>query len=171
MSTFKLDGANHSVVSFAVPYLTGKFRGGFTGLDATLEAGDDGTPQSLEGSADTTNLVVRDENLKGHMLSGDFFDAENAPKLSFQSKDISRSGDSVTVKGELSVRGASQPVELKGTIKGPLVDQFGQTRVGLELQGTIDRSAYGVSWNVDAAEGPALGNDVEVSADLFFVQQ
>lgn len=171
MSTFKLDGANHSVVSFAVPYLTGKFRGGFTGLDATLETGDDGTPTSLEGSTDTTNLVVRDDNLRGHMLSGDFFDAENAPKLSFRSSDISRNGDSLRVKGELSVRGASQPVELDGTIKGPLVDQFGQTRVGLELKGTLDRARHGVSWNVDAADGPALGDQVEVAADLFFVQQ
>lgn len=172
MSTFKLDGANHSVVSFAVPYLTNRFRGGFTGLDATLEVDDDGNPTSLTGSTRADNLVVRDDNLRGHMLTGDFFDAENAPEMTFRSSEIKRSGDKLTVTGEISLRGTSQPVELSGSIKGPLNDQFGQERLGVELRGSVDRTKFGIDWNVDAQSGgPALGNEVEVEADLFFVRQ
>lgn len=172
MATFKLDGANHSVVSFAVPYLTGKFRGGFTGLDATLEVGDDGTPASLTGASRTENLVVRDDNLRGHMLTGDFFDAENAPELSFASSSVNRSGDKVTVSGNLSLKGTEHPVELQGTISGPMTDQFGQERVGLELHGTIDRTKFGVDWNIDVPDGgKALGDQVDVDAELYFVKQ
>jgi polyisoprenoid-binding protein YceI len=169
MSTYKLDGANHSVASFAVPYVGSTFKASFAPLDATLEL--DNGSGSLTGSVPASGLTVRNDDLRGHMLSGDFFDAENAPELTFKSSELRRDGDKLTVKGELSARGATVAVEATGTITGPHADQFGQTRMSVVLEGTVDRTKLGMNWNADTADGPALANDVRITADLFFVEQ
>jgi polyisoprenoid-binding protein YceI len=167
MSTWQLDGANHSYVSFAVDYVGGKFKAGFAPIAATLEL-EDGSG-SLTGSARADSIIVRDENLRGHLLSPDFFDVEKAPDLTFSSKELAVDGEKVTVRGDLTLRGVSNPVELHGTVRGPVTDQFGQQRLGVVLETTIDRSRYGFDWNAETPTGGALANEVAVTADLFFV--
>jgi polyisoprenoid-binding protein YceI len=169
MSTYKLDGANHSVVSFDVHYVGSTFKASFAPIDATLEL--DNGSGSLTGSVPASGLTVRDDNLRGHMLSPDFFDAENASELTFKSTELSQNGEKLNVKGELSIRGASVPVQASGKITGPHADQFGQTRMNVVLEATVDRTQFGLNWNADTADGPALANDVHVVADLFFVEQ
>jgi polyisoprenoid-binding protein YceI len=169
MSTYKLDGANHSVVSFQVSYVGSTFKATFAPLEATLEL--DNGSGSLTGSVSASGLAVRDENLRGHMLGPEFFDEENSPTLTFESTELSRKGEKLTVRGDLSIRGATVPVEAKGTITGPHADQFGQTRMSVVLETTVDRSQFGMNWNADTADGPALANDVHVVVDLFFVEQ
>src|SRR3954451_13812718 len=83
----------HSDVGFAVDYLAGTFTGSFSDFDAKLT---DGT---LKGSAQVASVQVKDPNLEGHLQSPDFFDAERNPQLSFESKDISRSGNELTIDG------------------------------------------------------------------------
>jgi polyisoprenoid-binding protein YceI len=167
MSTWQLDGANHSVVSFAVDYVGGKFKASIAPISAGLELED--STGSLTGSARADGIVVRDENLRGHLLSPDFFDSENAPELTFKSNELEVDGEKITVRGDLTLRGTTHPVELHGTIRGPVVDQFGQNRLGVVLETTVDRSAYGFNWNADTPTGNALADEVAVTADLFFV--
>jgi polyisoprenoid-binding protein YceI len=167
--TFKLDPV-HSHVSFAVSYLGGTFRGSFAPVDGALEVSEDGSI-SLKGSTKAENVKVQEENLTGHLQSPDFFDAERAPELSFESNEVNVDGSSVTVKGDLSIKGASKPVELKGSLGEPLTDPFGNERVGLKLTGSIDRTAFGIEWNNPLPSGePALGNDVTLESELFFVK-
>jgi polyisoprenoid-binding protein YceI len=169
MSTYQLDGANHSVVSFAVDYVGGKFKASIAPISATLELED--STGSLTGSAPATGITVRDENLRGHLLSPDFFNAENAPELTFKSNELKVDGEKISVKGDLTLRGETHPVEAHGTVRGPVIDQFGQQRLGVVLETTVDRSKYGFDWNADTPTGNALANDVAVTADLFFVAQ
>ena len=97
----------HSTVGYAVRHSgVSLFKGGLVGFDATLA---DGT---LRGSADVASITVQDENLQGHLLSPDFFDAERFPRVSFESTSIRRDGDAITVEGELEIRGETRPVAL-----------------------------------------------------------
>jgi polyisoprenoid-binding protein YceI len=73
------------------------FKGGLTDFEATLRDG------RLQGSADVSSITVQDENLEGHLLSPDFFDAERFPRVSFASTDIRRDGDEILVEGELEI--------------------------------------------------------------------
>src|SRR5438046_260847 len=107
--TWKADAA-HSRVEFAVDYMTGTFRGSFSPFEAVLE---DGT---LSGSAKVADVKVQDENLAGHLQSPDFFDAERAPSIGFESREIAVDGPAVTIKGDLTIRGKANPVELTGTV-------------------------------------------------------
>jgi polyisoprenoid-binding protein YceI len=167
--TWNLD-ATHSHVGFAVDYMVGTFRGTFSPFTATLTVAEDGTA-TLEGSAPVRGVRVQDENLAGHLQSPDFFDAELAPELTFRSSRIERSGEDVTINGELTIRGTTLPVVLTGTVGEPAEDPYGGTRFILRLDGTIDRTAFGVNWNNPLPNGePALANDVAVTAELYLVR-
>jgi len=77
----------------------------------------------------------------------------------------------VTVRGEITIKGETRPIELHGTISDPITDPWGSERFGLKLEGTVDRTAFGVSWNNPLPTGePALANDVKLTADLQLVK-
>ena len=114
---------------------------------------------------------MQDENLAGHLQSPDFFDAELTPEITFRSTAIERSDDDVTVKGDLTIRGTTLPIVLTGTVGEPADDPFGGTRFSLRLEGTIDRTAFGLNWNNPLPNGePALANDVALTAELYLVR-
>jgi polyisoprenoid-binding protein YceI len=167
--TWKVD-ATHSQVGFAVDYMVGTFRGTFSPFEATLEVAEDGTA-TLVGSAPVSGVRVQDENLAAHLQSPDFFDAERAPEITFRSTSIERTGDEITVTGDLSIRGTSLPVELTGTVGEPAADPFGGTRFLMRLEGTINRVSFGIDWNNPLPDGrPALDNEVTLTAELYLVQ-
>src|SRR5436189_3722111 len=106
--TWALDPV-HSTIGFELPYMAGTFRGHFTDVDAKL------TADSLSGSARVASVDVKDENFAAHLQSPDFFDAERHPELTFASTSIERTGDELEVRGEITIRGTTKPVELVGT--------------------------------------------------------
>ena len=155
----------HSDLGFSIDYMAGTFRGTFSKFSATI------SDRTIRGAADVASVQVKDPNLEAHLQSPDFFDAERNPQLTFESKDVRRSGDEVVVDGELTIRGHTEPVELRGTISEPMSDPFGNERFGVKLHTTIDRTAYGITWNNPLPSGePALSSEVEIDADLQFVK-
>ena len=151
----------HSQVGYAVKHAgISLFKGEVEGFDASLT---DGT---LRGSAPVTGITVQDENLAGHLLSPDFFDAERHPTVSFTSTELRRNGDELVVEGELEIRGERRPVRLTGTIAGPVMD-----RIGISLETVIDRTDFGITWNMELPSGGAvLENEVRLTADLELVK-
>jgi polyisoprenoid-binding protein YceI len=158
----------HSNVSFEVSYTgVNSFRGSFREFSAALEG------DSLEGSAKVASVDVKDEQLNGHLQSPDFFDAARYPEVSFKATELRKLDDNrIEGKGELTIKGTTQPIELTGKISdGPQTDPFGRERLGLNLETSIDRTQYGVSWNApNQSGGDYLGNDVKLIAELAFVR-
>jgi polyisoprenoid-binding protein YceI len=160
----------HSHVGFEIGYAGGTFRGSFTPFEATLDVGSDGAG-SLKGQAQADSVHVLDENLNAHLLAPDFFDAERAPLLGFQSSEIRRAGNDVAIAGELTIKGVSVPVELTGTIGEAAPNPSGGERLPLHLETTVDRRAFGIDWQMELPNGePALAYDVKLSADLYLVK-
>jgi polyisoprenoid-binding protein YceI len=159
--TWALDPV-HSQVGFAVKHMgVSLFRGGLDEFDAALTEG------TLSGSAKVASIKVQDENLNGHLLSPDFFDATRFPEVRFTSTELRREGDEVVVEGELEIRGTRKPVQLAGTIAGPVND-----RIGITLATTIDRTDFGMNWNMEVpGGGVALENEVTLTADLELVRK
>ncbi len=151
----------HSTIGFAVDYMAGTFAGTFSDFDVSVADG------VLQGTAKVASVEVQDPTLESHLQTPDFFDAERYPELSFVSRSIERSGDELAIAGDITIKGHTEPVDLKATITEPIDDQYGGTRYGLKLKTTIDRRAFGVSWNSPLPSGePALSNDVVLTADL-----
>jgi polyisoprenoid-binding protein YceI len=169
VGTWQLDPA-HSHVGFELDYMGGVFRGSFSPVEGTLTVDEQGNAK-LEGSASVDAVKVQDENLNAHLLSPEFFDVQRTPLLRFESQNIERSGDQVRVEGELTIRGTTQPVELEGTFTEPLTDAYGRERFGLKLEGNLDRTQFGLNWNIPLPSGePSLSNEVGLVGELYFVK-
>src|SRR5438445_13478481 len=160
----------HSRIDFEVSYLAGTFKGECHEIRAELTV--DAERASLEGTAKVASVDVKDENLAAHLQSPDFFDAERHPELRFAAQDIRLDGDGkVSVDGELTIKGATQPVAVTGAVTVPMADPYGNDRIGLSLTTTMDRTDFGVDWNNPLPSGePALANDVTIFAELQFVK-
>ncbi len=168
--TWQLD-AVHSQVGFAVKYMVGTFRGSFSPVAATLSVSPDGGV-SLTGSARAENVQVQEPNLIAHLLSPDFFDAERAPELGFQSSGVRVSGEHVVIDGDLTIKGVTKPVTLEGDVTEPITDPYGRERIGITLAGAIDRTEFGITWNNPLPSGKsALANEVTLAAELYLVKE
>ena len=169
VGVWKLD-PTHSSASFAVKHMVvATFRGRFEKLDATLTVTEDSA--RLEGSVDASSIVVKDENLQGHLGAPDFFDIERHPEITFSSTDIRRDGDELIVDGELTIKGNTHRVESRGTIAGPAVTLGDMTKVGITLDTIVDRTEYGLNWNAPLPKGGfALANDVKLTVELELTQ-
>ena len=169
VGTWNVDTA-HSHVGFALDYMGGVFRGSFSPVDGRLDVDEEGRAK-LEGSARAEAVKVQDESLNAHLLSPEFFDAPRTPVLAFASDDVRRSGDEVELYGELTIKGITQPVELRGSITEPVVDAYGRERFGLKLEGAVDRTTFGLDWNIPLPSGePALSTEVRLVAELFLIK-
>jgi polyisoprenoid-binding protein YceI len=163
----------HSNVALEVAYAgVNTFRGSFNDFSATLTGGEE---PALEGSAEVASVDVKDENLTAHLQSPDFFDAQRHPEISFRATELHRLEDGrVEGSGELTLKGVTQPIELTGTIAAaPVTDPMGRERLGLRLETTIDRTAFGVSWNApnQTGGGDYVANHVKLVVELALVRQ
>jgi polyisoprenoid-binding protein YceI len=154
----------HSTFGFAVKHNgVSTFRGQFEQVDVKLENG------VLTGTAQVDSVKTAIPDLKGHLLSPDFFNAEETPTVTFRSTDIRIAGDgSVEVDGDLTIRGVTKPVTAKGTIAAG-TGLSGAEVVGLDLEAAIDRREYGLNWQAELPNGgDALAWDVvlEVHVEL-----
>ena len=167
--TWNLDPA-HSNVTFAVKHAgVATVRGRFRVISGSLSGGDE---PALEGIVDTASATTDEEQRDGHLASPDFFDAERFPQATFRSTSFERLPDgSVRFAGELTLKGVRREVELTGSLSGPATDPWGSERIGLELDGAIDRTHFGLSWNAPLPDGGSLvGDDVRITLDVSAVK-
>jgi polyisoprenoid-binding protein YceI len=156
----------HSTVGFAIPYMAGTFHGTFSDFEARLSDG------VLRGTAEVGSVQVKDPNLEAHLQGPEFFDAERFPRLSFEAQDVSRSGDELSIAGELELKGHTEAIEIKGHVNEPGPDPYGGERFGLQLEATVDRTRFGLNWNNRLPSGDsALANEVTIIVDLQLVKE
>ncbi len=159
----------HSHVGFAVKHVVGTFRGSFGEFEATL-SDDSGEPR-LSGQVPVESVQVKDENLEGHLLSPEFFDAEQTPEISFDSTAIEVEDGQVVIDGELTVRGTTKQVVARGEINGPAPGPADSERLGLDLEAKVDRHDYGLDWQMDLpGGGKALGDEVTLTVHLELIK-
>ena len=156
----------HSSTGFAVKHMLATFRGSFAAFDAELTVDEDGRAK-LVGSVPVDTVVVKDENLVAHLQSPEFFDAEQYPRITFESTDIAIEDGAVTVTGDLTLKGHTERVTATGTIVGPVEDPFGNTKLGLQFETVVDRTKFGLNWNAPLPKGGfALANEVKLLVEL-----
>jgi polyisoprenoid-binding protein YceI len=161
----------HSSISFAITHNgVATFRSGFDSYEARLSGGE--APR-LVGSVDVGSVKIDEEQLKGHLLSPDFFDAGRYPQLRFESSELEVEDDgSVRLGGELEIRGARHEVKASGRFGRLGADLAGNARVGLSLATTVDRRSFGLDWNAELPSGgEVLDYEVAIAAELELVEE
>lgn len=172
MATWTIDPA-HSEVGFKVKHLViSTVSGQFKSFEGTVQSEkEDFTDAKIKFSADIDSISTGNEQRDGHLKSPDFFDAENHPKLSFESTSIKADGSDYKVEGNLTLRGVTKPVTLDVEFGGIQNDMYGRTVAGFEITGKIKRLEYGLQWNaVTEAGGVVVSDDVKLAINVELVK-
>jgi polyisoprenoid-binding protein YceI len=169
---YELDRA-HSTVQFGITHVgVSTFRASFADVDARLVV-EDGA-MTLNGAVRVESIsIVEPAEFREHVVRGaDFFDADAYPEITFRSTEVELgAGGAVTVSGDLTIRGRSQPVSAQGTYEPPREDPFGGVRTGLALRAAIDRRNWDMTWQAPLPDGSdAVGWGVEITAQLELIK-
>jgi polyisoprenoid-binding protein YceI len=159
----------HSEAIFQVRHLVTKVRGRFTDLGGTI-AFDEASPEqssvsfTIQAASIDTGTPDRDK----HLRSGDFFDVEQYPAITFVSTAIkARGGNEYDVTGDLAMRGITKRITLPVTFLGTAKDPWGNQKLGFETETTINRKDYGLTWNAALETGGFLvGDEVKISVSI-----
>jgi polyisoprenoid-binding protein YceI len=160
MKKLTIDNA-HTEIGFKVKHLMistvkGNFRTFSGGVD---ENGD--IFVSINTNSINTGNVDRDNHLK----SADFFDSEVYPTITFTAKSANL--EMTELIGELTIKDVTRPIVLEVDYNGMSVDPWGNTKHGYEINGVINRTKYGLTWNAPLETGGLLvSEDVKISIDL-----
>jgi len=159
----------HSHAGFSVKHAVGTFRGNFNEFAATVSS--DSGDVHLSGRAPVASVQVKEETLYGHLLSPEFFDAEQHPEIVFESKGIEREDDQLVIDGELTIKGITNPVVARGEINGPAPGPADSERIGIDLETKLDRHDYGLDWQMELPNGgKTLGDEVTLTVHLELVK-
>jgi len=165
-AVWQIDPAQSSV-SFAIRNFVLKVHGRFTDFRGTITADQEAWHNAaVNVEISTASITTDNAKRDAHLRSPDFFAADSFPTITFRSTRIERRGDDARIYGTLTLRGVTKPVVLDGHFDG--IEKSAQgDRVSFEAATTIDRTAYGVTWNRAVEGGGAmLGDDVEVEISV-----
>ena len=168
--TYNVD-PSHSNVGFAVRHMgIATVRGQFKSFAGTVEAADD--QLTLSGSVEVASIDTGDENRDGHLQAPDFFDAAQFPQITFSSTSTEPTGDGqIKLTGDITIKGTTKPIELVGEIAENGQDPWGNSRIGFEVEGKIDRREFGLEWNQTLPNGNLLvANDVKLIVSVSAVK-
>lgn len=160
----------HSHVRFQAKHLgLSVITGEFTVFEGTFRV-DPSNLSTLQAEATikADSIFSGDEDRDGRLRSEDFLDVASYPEIRFTSTGVSNvNGNSLTLKGDLTIRGISRPVDLSVTYLGQAGDPWGGERQAFEARTVIDRTDYGLTWNQVLETGDLLvGETVELALIL-----
>ncbi len=168
VKTYQIDPA-HSEANFQVRHLITKVRGSFSEFEGRLTF-DEAAPErshvvfTIQAGSIDTNQPDRDT----HLRSGDFFDTEKFPTITFTSTAIrKRSEDLYDVTGNFTIRDVTREITLPVTFLGKAKDPWGNERIAFEAEYAINRKDYGLNWNAALETGGFLvGDEVKISLSV-----
>jgi polyisoprenoid-binding protein YceI len=176
VTTWQLD-PTHSSVEFAVKHMMmTTVRGRFKTLKATLTGDRDHPDQAgVQASIDVASIDTGVADRDAHLRSGDFFDADSFPNITFRMKTLDgkapkQEGDKFKVVGDLVIRDQTMEVVLDCEYEGRGTDPWGKTRAGFTFRTELDRREWGLKWNQTLETGGVLvAHKVRVEGEVQFV--
>lgn len=174
LTKWTLDTA-HSEVQFKVKHLViSTTTGTFKIFNGELEShGEDFSGAKVTFNIDTASVDTNSSDRDAHLRSDDFFASDKFPEMNFTSTSFDKkSDDEYVLKGNLTIRDITKPIELKVEYGGIIVDPWGQTKAGFEVSGKINRKDYGLVWNaLTESGGMVVSEDVKLHINVEFSKQ
>lgn len=162
--------AAHSSIEFSIKHMMiANVKGTFNQYEATIEADpSDLTTANIQFNIDLASIDTRNTDRDNHLRSGDFFDVENNPKMTFVSTSIEKKrDDEYQLTGDVSLNGVTKSETFLVTFEGQGQDPWGNQKIGFSAEGTLKRSDYNLTWNAALETGGVLvGDKVKVSLEI-----
>ena len=160
---------DHSEVGFTVRHLmVTKVRGRFTGFTGELVTAEDPGASSVEATIDLATVDTGHPDRDAHLRSADFLDVERYPTMSYRSTAVRWDGEDLVVDGDLTLHGVPRPVPLVLEVHGfQEHTPFGDARAGFSARTEINRSDFGITFNMPMDNGGVVvGDRVRVDLDI-----
>lgn len=158
----------HTEVQFKVKHLViSTVTGQFNSFEGTVDSEtDDFDGAKITFSAETASVDTNNADRDNHLKSGDFFDSETYPKMTF-SGILKKSGSDYALEGDLTIRDVTKAVSLDVEYGGTVQDPWGNTKAGFEISGKINRKDFGLTWNTITEAGSVLvGEEVRLIVNV-----
>jgi polyisoprenoid-binding protein YceI len=172
MVRYDIDQA-HTHLGFTAKHLAvSTVRGRFNKFEGFFESPDDDfTKARGEVKVEVASLESRSDQRDTHLRSGDFFDVEKYPYMTYKVTSIEPIDDeNFRVHGELTVKDITKPLVLEAIIEGRLPDPFGaKERVGVSARGQLNRMDWGLNWNGVAGTVPFASHTIKLEVDAEIV--
>lgn len=162
----------HSNLEFRVKHLgISTVRGKFKVFEGHVDVDDSGEVKEIVAKVDPASVDTNVEQRDAHLRSADFFDVEKHSEMEFRSTEVERKGEhDYRVKGELTLRGVTKPVEFRVESTPVTKDPWGNDRTGVSAEGRLSRKEWGLTWNqAIEAGGVLVSDDVRYALDLSLV--
>lgn len=166
--TWELDPA-HTMVEFVARHMLTKVRGRFTEFSGTVEIGETPEDSSVQVEIQAASVQTNQEMRDNHLKSGDFFEVETYPTLTFRSTGVRLiEGAEFELDGELTIRGVTNPLTLKGEFIGWGPDMEGTPVLFASARTTVVREDWDLTWNMAVETGGFLVSkkiDLEIEVE------
>lgn len=158
----------HTDIGFSVRHLmVSKVRGRFTRFAGSFVTAPDPLDSYVTATIDMasidTNNPTRDDDLR----SANFFEADKYPQMTYRSTGVRREGEDFVLDGELTAHGVTRQVPLRVEVNGFAVDPYGNQRSGFTATGWLNRSDFGMSFNVPLDGGGVMvGDRIDITIEV-----
>jgi polyisoprenoid-binding protein YceI len=145
-----------------------KVRGRFNEFSGTFVTAENPLDSTVEATIDLSSIDTGNADRDAHVRSSDFFDVDAHTTMTYKSTGVRVDDDGLVLDGDLSLRGITKAVPLRLEINGfSPTTPFGDSRAGFTATGEIDRTDFGVSFNMPLeGGGVGLGNKVRITLDV-----
>ena len=159
----------HTEVQFKVKHLViATVTGFFKKFSGSVESdSDDFDGAAANFSLDVNSIDTNQTDRDAHLKSPDFFAAEQYPTVDFKGTIKKVSGNDYKLVGDLTMRGTTKAVELSAEFGGIMVDPWGNTKAGFEINGKVNRKDFGLNWSaVTEAGGVVVSDEVKLHLNV-----
>jgi polyisoprenoid-binding protein YceI len=162
---------SHSTVDFVIRHMiVSKTRGTFTDWSGSIDLDkEDPSKSTVTAKIAVASINTRDPKRDGHLISPDFFAADQFPSMEFTSTRIegNATADAFKIIGNLTIKGKTQEITLDGDFNGLNQDPWGNTRIHYSAKATIKRGDFDLGWNqVLEAGGVLIGETVAIEIEI-----
>ena len=171
-SQWSLD-PTHTKIQFSARHMViTQVTGQFKKYDLNVKASDEFLDAEVELDVDINSIDTGNPDRDNHLKSADFFEAEKYPKMVFKSSEVEKIGDTeYKLKGDLTIKDVTKPIELDVEFGGKIKDPWGKERAGFTVTGKVNRFDYGLQWNALMETGGAVvGKEIKITCDVEIVK-
>jgi polyisoprenoid-binding protein YceI len=168
--TWQIDPAHTSASVSARHMMLSTVRASLSGATGELDF-DPARPEAarIRLAIPAASVNTGDEKRDGHLRSPDFLDVERFPEITFESTSVRKDGDGYVVRGDLTIRGTTLPADVNVVLNG-VVDGMKGKLAGFSGTATIDRTKWGLVWNMPIPGGVLVSEKLQLEFDLQAVE-
>lgn len=161
----------HCEIAFKVRHLMiAHVKGLFKTFDASIyTSGKDFTTAEIDLWIDTASISTGDNKRDEHLKSAEFFDAKNYKEISFVSNTMGGSTPKGNHElwGDLTIKGITKNIKLTVQFGGIQKDPWGNEKAGFTVNGKINRSDWGLTWNTAIESGGVMvGDEINITCEI-----